>query len=663
MSAFAGVVHLDGTPVSSATVGEMLERLHHRVDEEGWNARSTRTDGAVAFGSAVLEATPTARFEREHPDLALSLTLADGSRLWLAGDVRLDGRPTLEAKLQLSEASQEWSDGRLVLEAYAHWDEDCLDELKGDFAFVIWDEARQKIFCARDRFGVRPFYFAFIPGVLFAFASEIKALWPALPFAPRPNKTHIAHYLASEFVSFSSTFYEGIDRLPPARTLILQLEPSATPLQSTYFELDAEHEVQLGSDEEAAQQLRGAFSDAVRERTRCAGRLATFLSGGLDSSSVAAVAVREAPAKNPLLALSMVFARFKECDEQPWIEKNLALAGTSLEREWVWGDDIGALNDIERVVWHLDGPPLGPNTCSTWTQYAPLQRAGVHVVLDGHGGDEVVFLGYQRVNELAQQRRYAEARRELLLLRRNGITRTSATPLLWAHLQQRARGTRFIGRFARTLTRLLDARASRKTVSSPSRPTETQEALAVVNELLLLDKRSLLPSPSQSNEKTVRAAHAGVLSGALQPVALESMDALAGAHAIEVRVPFWEENMVRLCLSFPSDQKLRDGWNRWVMRRAMEGLLPSEVQWRRAKTNFAPQMIHGLRHVEQARVEEQLRQPGRLGEWLDVARARVLWDELQTLPLDSARASSIAFALWRFLALGAWLQELETSAD
>ncbi len=659
MSAFVGLLKLDGEPASHTTAVAMLECLRHRVDDDGWNARHVRASGPVALGSAILNSTPHAAFERQHPAAALTLITSTGKALCFAGDVRLDARDELISLLELSaEAAHTWSDGRLVLETYARFQQETPRQLKGDFAFAIWDEARQLLFCARDRFGVRPFYFAFAPGRVLAFANEIKALWPTLPFSPRPDEAHVADYLAGEFASLSRTFYQGVERLPPAHTLIFDLVNAASPLQTPYFTLDGERELHLDSDADYAAQLRSGFERSVRERAHCPTRLAVFLSGGLDSSSVAAVATRQtSPEKHPLLALSMVFARFKECDERRWIEPNLAGGAGALEREWVWGDDIGALNEIERVVWHLDGPPPGPNTCSTWAQYAPLQKAGVRVVLDGHGGDEVVYLGYARIAELVNARRFKEARRELLLLRRHGITNASAMPLLWAHLGQKARGTRFLGRFMRVLSSRFPARATKKVQTAPL--SESEESAAIVRQLVRAEKRPLLPSPASTPENaSVRTRHLLTLTGPLQPVALESMDALAGAHALEVRVPFWEEELVKLCLSFPSDQKLRHGWNRWVMRRAMDGLLPPSVQWRRAKTNFAPQMIFGLRSIERERVEAMLNEPGLLENWVDITRTRELWAELSPLSLESVRAAQIAFALWRVLALGVWLKSL-----
>ena len=269
----------------------MLERLRHRVDEAGWNARFVGAHGAGALGSAVLDATPEAAFERERPIEALSLQTSDGEMLWLAGDIRLDGRSSLLSRLGLDAMkARDWSDGRLVLEAYVLWREESPIHLQGDFAFAVWNEMRRSLFCARDRFGVRPFYFAFVPGVVFACANEIKALWPALPFAPRPDQAHIGDYLSGEFTSFTRTFYEGVERLPPAHTLLLNVESPDPPRQNRYFVLDVTRELELPHDADYAQTVKVAFQRSVADRSRGAGGLSAFLSGGLDSSSVAAVA-------------------------------------------------------------------------------------------------------------------------------------------------------------------------------------------------------------------------------------------------------------------------------------------------------------------------------------------------------------------------------------
>jgi len=653
MSAFVGLLYLDGRPCQRDIVGAMLERLKHRADPAGWNARRVRVDGPVGFGYAPLASTPQARFERENPDEACTLARS-GKTLWISGHIRLDNRPEIAGACQLGASEAErWSDGRLVLEAYAKWGEETPRHLRGDFAFGIWEGARHRLFLARDRFGTRPFYYAHRPDGWFAFANEIKALWAVPGCVPRVEETEAVAYLLSQTQSKERTFYQDVRRLAPASQMTLDLDSPNSLRTTRYWALDSGVESGFGSDEDTALALRDTFFESVRERTRSEGDFSLFLSGGLDSSSIAATAPRVAPQKRPVRALSTVYPRFPGCDESRFIEDNLAFSGGALFKEWLVGDDLSALHCIERVLWHLDGPPIGPNTCSSWAQYPLLQSAGSRVVLDGHGGDEVVCMGYERVRELLSTGETLSAWRELRLLRKHGVIEEAVWPIVAPFVLRRARSTRGVGRLLS-----LRARFSRRD-SSVATPDE-DPLMAPMLAMLRPAARDLLEPPiSPPTATMVREEHARTLDGALQSLALEGLDAMAGAHAVEIRMPFWEQHMVELCLSLPSDQKMRDGFNRYVMRRAMEEFLPPSVRWRTDKTNFAPQLVQGLRGIEGARIEATLarwqREGCALAEWIDLARLRELWERFQRDDVPSESATQ-AFTLWRALVLGLWLE-------
>ena len=655
MSAFACLLNLDGRPCRDEIPRAMLSRLRHRVDEAGWNARRARCFGPVGLASAPLASTPQARFERESPDEAQTRT-QNGKTLCIAGHIRLDNRDELARDLQLGATeARQWSDGRFVLEAYAKWSEETPRHLRGDFAFAIWDEARRRLFCARDRFGARPFYFAFRPNELFAGANEIKALWAVPGLEPRVNRVQAVAFLLARADNKERTFYEGVHRLPPASQLVLDLDAPDVLNQSRYWAPDPTRESCFASDDETSEALRETFFASVKQRTR-SDDFSLFLSGGLDSSSIAATAPRVAPDARPVRALSMVFERFPECDERQWIEKNLAFSPGALEKLWIAGDDISALHDIERILWHLDGPSVGPNVASTWTQYAPLQSAGSRVVLDGHGGDEVVFLGYGRIGELMRRGDYATAYRELRLLRQHDVMDVPFGPLFWSALVRRARGTRGLGRLLR---------ASAGKGDGTRRNSAPQDELnAPVMRLLSPQALDLLePEPVAAPPQNLRDEHARALDSGLQGAAMEVMDAMAGAHAIEVRCPFWEQNMVELCLSLPAEQKMRDGFNRFVMRRAMQGLLPPEVQWRTGKTNFSPQLVYGLRELEGDKIERTLQRwdgaASAVEGFIEPALLRELWVSLQSETpgaSSSDEAATKALALGRVMSLGLWLE-------
>jgi len=658
MSAFVGLLHLDGRPCHEDVVGAMLDPLKHRVEEAGWNARRVRVDGPVGFGYAPLASTPQARFERENPDEAQTLARS-GQMLWITGHIRLDNRLEIAGACRISASeAQRWNDGRLVLEAYALWGEETPRHLRGDFAFAIWDAARRRLFVARDRFGTRPFYYAFLPGQLLAFGNEIKALWAVPQLSPEVNQAHAISYLLVRHDDKERTFYEGVRRLPPATQCVLSLDCPDAFLPTTYWTLDSSRQSHFAGDDETAEALRETFFASVKERTRSEDDFSLFLSGGLDSSSIAGTAPRVAPQNRPVRALSAVFNRFPECDERALIEKNLAFSQGALDSILLPADDLSPFHDVERVLWHLDGPSAGPRTCPSWAQYAPLQNAGSHVLLDGHGGDEVVCMGYGRVSELLRSSDYVTAWRELRLLRRYGVVDAPPVRFLWPALLKQARGTRGIGRLLS-----VSAKRSQGRNAPSSAPWSFDEEMeAPVLRLLRPQALEMLEdAPNVRPARGVQEEHVNILNGGLQSAALETLDAMAGAHALEARMPFWEQGMIELCVSLPSDQKMRHGFNRFVMRRAMEGVIPPEVQWRTGKTNFAAQLLFGFCELERARIESTFERwqkaPTALGELVDIPALRELWDSLLRDHAVSDEAGLNVSVLGRVLMLGLWWEK------
>src|SRR6267142_6895205 len=274
MSAILGIYYLDSRPVDRMDLDRMIETLAHRgSDGSGvWN------DKSVGLGHRMLWTTPESLHER--------LPLAkDG--LTITADARIDNRDELINLLRLPpRPSESISDSELILAAYELWGEHCPEKLLGDFAFAIWDSRKQLLFCARDHFGVKPFYY-YSSDKVFTFATEIKALL-RLPEVPRQlNETKIAAHLTSIDIDKEITLYRDILRLPPAHSIKVNRE--GIRVQS-YWSLDPSRSQVMRSDEEYAEAFRELFTEAVRCRLRSAFPLGFMLSGGLDSSSVTCVA-------------------------------------------------------------------------------------------------------------------------------------------------------------------------------------------------------------------------------------------------------------------------------------------------------------------------------------------------------------------------------------
>ena len=527
MSAFAGLIQLDGQNASPRLVEAMLERLRHRVTHQSVAAAQIRARGPLSLGSMTLLSTPQARQNIERPNEAQTL-VREGLTLWLAANVRLDNREELCETLRLGgEAARLWSDERLILEAYARWETDAPRHLMGDFAFAIWDQKRARLFCARDRFGTKPFYYAHKIGQFFAFASEIKALW-ALPNLEKSLRDdQIANFILSRFPDNKSTFYQGIERLSPACWMEISPVENTPIRENRYWELNRQHQTHCENDAQYAQLVRDTFFESVRSRTRTEGRFASFLSGGLDSSAVAAVAERvAAPDQKPVATLSRVFDRFPQCDERQYIHQTLK--NGDFEPIFSLSDDITALTDLPAILRQLDQPSHGPNACSAWAQYGVLQKAGFHAVLNGHGGDEVVFMGYGRLSDLVQQGDLRAALHEMRAMHRNQVTQARYGALFWNVLLGRARRTRGIGRLVNR---------SRSKRRAPANPTTTGEELTLA--LLSPDLRSQIPALEPSPvARTVKNEHFQALQSPIQSAALEVLDLMAGAHAINRVAPF-----------------------------------------------------------------------------------------------------------------------------
>ena len=274
MSGFVGVINVDGAPIDRHLLQRMTDSLSYR----GPDALDLWIDGSVGFGHALLSTTP----EREHQPQSL-----DGS-VWFAGDVRVDGRADLIMKLQTEGRSALLTtpDAELVLHAYHAWGEDCVKHLLGDFAYAIWDGRTNRLFCARDQFGVKPFYYVF-KGRYFVFSNTLNCvrLHPAV-------SGELNHAAIGDFLLFgynqepTTTTFADVRRLPPAHALTW----SAGSLQlRRYWVLPTEGRVRYRRSADYVDRFRELWRTAVDDRLR-ADRVGVMMSGGLDSTAIAVTA-------------------------------------------------------------------------------------------------------------------------------------------------------------------------------------------------------------------------------------------------------------------------------------------------------------------------------------------------------------------------------------
>lgn len=619
MSGIAGIYYLDGRPIERAEIERMTSILAHR----GPDGAGVWSEGSVGLGHRMLWTTPESLGER------LPLVHPSG-RLVLTADARIDNRDELIHALGLEDRpGEEIADSELILRAYEEWGERCTEKLLGDFVFALWDGYRQVLFCARDHFGMKPFYYCFMPGTAFAFASEIKAL-TCLPWVPRQlNETRVADYLESLVEDQAITFYRKIMRLPPARSMTVDLGGLSF---SEYWSLDPTREIHYRTDEEYAEAFREIFVEAVRCRLRSSFPLGFALSGGLDSSSIVSVAQRLTLESqgSVLHTFSCIFDEVSECDERSYIQA--ILANGRVEPHYVHLDQLGALEDMDAVLWHQDQPIYIRNMFLWTSMYRLAHQEGVRTMLDGEDGDTVVSHGDGYLVELARSGQWEEFARLAAALSQHAQS-YNVSPVFWLqvyglpYLTELAREGRWVafGRAMAEVHRHFDIPRRRLFWEQGLRPVAPEPARWVWRALRGRAKpkkeSNFLISPGLAQRvgfrrrvkdlmarygpiRTLREGHWLGLTGGITSCIHEEDNKAAAAFGIEKRHPFWDRRLVEFCLAVPAQQKLHEGWPRWILRRAMAGILPAEIRWRVGKSNLNPNFKRGLLDLERVRLEK-----------------------------------------------------------
>src|SRR5215831_15661552 len=276
MSGITGMYHLDGRPVDLALLTRMTESLAYR----GPDARETWTDGPVGFGHTMLRTTDESLTERQPCSL-------DG-QTWITADARVDARQDLVAELEASgrHYMKEANDPQLILHAYHAWGERCVEHLLGDFAFAIWDSTQQQLFCARDHFGVKPFYYAYVDGCI-VFSNTLNCMRGHPAVSDRLNELAIADFLLFGLNQEpGTTTFADIQRLPPAHCLTWSQKSHSL---RRYWQVPIEEPIRFKRQRDYVEYFLALLRLAVADRLRT-NRIGVFMSGGLDSTGLAAVA-------------------------------------------------------------------------------------------------------------------------------------------------------------------------------------------------------------------------------------------------------------------------------------------------------------------------------------------------------------------------------------
>jgi asparagine synthase (glutamine-hydrolysing) len=524
MCGIAGIFDQRGRPISDAEIKGMIDAIRHRgPDDEGCYVGES-----VALGSRRLAIIDVSR--AGHQPMANE----DGSLLIVYNGELYNFQelvPLLEAR---GHRFHSRTDTEVVLHAFEEWGPRCLDRFNGMFAFAIWDTRRRRMFLARDRFGIKPLYYAFHDG-RFLFGSEIKALLRAgLPRRVSPEA--LVEYFTFQNILSDRTLFEGVRILPAGHSLTLSESGSQV---EKYWDLEPDPD-EGPSEDEWAERIRGVFEEAVTRQLISDVPVGSYLSGGMDSGSIVAVASRHVPRLMTFTGgfdLSSVTGLELVFDERADAELVASQFKTQHYEMVMHAGDLAWV--LPELVWHIEDLRVGMSYPNYYI--AGLASKFVKVSLAGAGGDEL-FAGYPWRYDLVES---------------GAADFESVYYDYWARIVPDAVKPDF---FAPEVW----------TQASSYAPFEVFRDV-----LKPVDKLDPLTKALYFEAKTF-------LHGLL---VVE--DKVSMAHSLEARVPFLDNELVDLAVRIPSRLKHADDGGKRLLRRAMKGLLPDEIVEKR-KQGFSP---------------------------------------------------------------------------
>jgi asparagine synthase (glutamine-hydrolysing) len=611
------------TNVPGADSTSVLRRMTDILTHRGPDETGVYSDKYAYLGHRRLSIIDLATGQQPMPNEDRTRWISYNGEIFNHSDVR----PELESAGHIYKSH---CDTETILHAYEQFGPECLSRFRGMFAFVIWDSRAQTLFCARDRLGIKPFYYYF-DGRLFAFASEIKALLAHPSIRTELNESVLSEYLAFGYISSEETLFRGIRKLMPGHHMTLRLSSGEiTQKIQRYWDAPASPE-SIGTEEDWIAECRRRLEETVRMRLMSDVPLGMFLSGGLDSSAIAALVRRMVPERLKTFSVGYAEEQYSELGFARRVADHIDSEHHEVR---VGMEDF--FNVLPKLVWHEDEPITWPSSVSLHF-VSELASRQVKVVLTGEGSDEL-FAGYHRYKHFLFNQRWLPYYKAVPgPLRRALRAHVSTTALISASLRRKVQHT-FVGLGETVESLLLDnfysafsaeaqAKLLRRGAANPyatyMRYWNAAAGAPPLQRLLYADQKTYLVE------------------------LLMKQDQMSMSTSIESRVPLLDHTFVEFAARIPTGLKLR-GDGKYIFKKAVEDILPADIIYRR-KMGFPTPMRQWLREERSQPLYSRLRDPkGLLAEYVN-------HDELERLiQLQQDGQHDCTDRLWRLLNLQIW---------
>lgn len=608
----AGICGIFNRAGDRSVFSSELEAMHAADPDRGPQGFTAMTAGSVGLGHQ--------HFSPWNLRPSISLPFRNGTVL-LSCDTRLDDRKTLQKELDF-EAGERPSDSELILAAYARWDLEFPRHLEGDFAVILYDEAKNRFMACRDRLGVRDLAYS-LSGDRCVIASTPAEVAAAV--GAEINEGRLAEFLGGLFYNGEESFLKNISYLPPGACLMVHPQ---TYRLSKYWELEPEPAVTARPDEEIVDEFLDLLRNSVKARMQGSERIGVSLSGGPDSAALAALA-SETGGSSPVAAFSYIFPSYPSCDEKHYIDQVLKHLG--LEGRFLNGDTLWPLSDFENWPVFPDFPSQDPYVRLPLQLCRIAASEGINVLLNGHFAD-LLFRGgrywaaeqlsrpFSLLASLVTNFRGLDWRGDLLS---RGIGTRIPQPLMTIVKKTRHRGTK---NFPMLEPGWVDACNLRSRL-------EAQEPAA----------------GRGRRDHLLRARH---LQMPLIPQGTSAARRLHNKLGVEIVDPFWDRKLMEFISRTPADLLARPRISKWLLRKSIEGKIPAEVVWRPDKTSLHELFRQGLM------IEERKKVLGIFGNSELLARGFLNREWLDTELSGGEGRQDSGFALWRCIQAELWVRNL-----
>ncbi len=522
------------------------------------------------------------------------------------------------------------SDTEVILAAYEKWGKDCVTHLKGMWSFILYDQKKSTIFCSRDRFGIKPFYYYETEKGIY-FASEIKQFTCLEEWKAEANIDRLKDFLLFEMFDYTEeTMFKGVKQLRPGTNLEYNLKNHSYQI-CTYY--DIKDNIKLSKGENIKKELCDILRQSVKEHMQSDVTIGSCLSGGLDSSSIVML-VNEL--KDKAIKQEVVSSCFenKRYDEQEYIDEVVKKADINIHK--VYPDFENLFKELDQITWHQDEPFGSTSIFAQWNVFKEAKKNDIKVMLDGQGADEV-FCGYNGfysayLGELLRKGKLICYKKEVKSLKKYYNYKTS--DIIKASVKY------LIPNSVKAKIKIKLDRSSFNWID--------------INEKYY----------SEYLKKLYKQKIKDLRSYSFNQIALESLPKLlhyedrdSMAFSIEARVPFLDKTLVEYVLGLPSNKKIYNGTTKYCLREVMEGILPDKVNARRDKMGFVTPEEVWIRENRALFRKEFQEACLRLEKLIDGDKALAWFDELV------ASNRKIDFTIWRVISAGYWVKVFDVKFE